>query len=580
LFGLFEQLVERQYVQRAGGQFFFNHATVRDAVYGSTDEDKRRDTHQAIGELLSRGAQGSGEKAGPGQLAYHFKRGRDLDRAIDCFLAAARESMAKKQLFEASMLLGEGADLLEASARADREPLLVTFYDLMAPAGIGAHPPSCLRAASRLLEIWSQHLQPQKVAESIRKRRARAAALPAPLRKLVRPPGPPPPFDPHSKKPELIFDRLLTIKGMQGMAFAILGMPEPAIGAARELVALLPDAHSPLHAVAAVPEVLALFHMGKFRAQRETARRAMRVFEAAGDRLPPPLRIFWFLSTYLYALSEALEGRVLDADIANRAAAIAARFDLPMERGFALLPHMVRAALRGDPESFAARFAALEEITRRLGHPHALASRFLLWLPIYYLEREEIELARATTGKIEGMGKATRDAWLLTYAKVYQGLDALQTGSAEEADKILEQGVALARERKLGRLTTALCARGQALSKLGRSDEARACLDEALQMATSDEQGSIYDETVARRLLADLVDPTAARDHLERSIATATEMENPIQLGMSWFALARLRSASRDGDPRQALAKAAEQFDSIRNRPWSERVAAAGAEIA
>lgn len=564
-------LVERQYVVRQGAQYFFSHDTVRDRLYQDTDEGLRRAAHTRIAELLEKKV--TGVAPSPSQLAHHYKRGTDRDHAIEFFLAAAREAAGKQQLLEATMMLNEGAELVDKSTRKDKQGLVVTFYDLLAATSVATHPPSCVKAVGRLLDVWKD-VDPERVIAMMAAKKARIERTPKFLRRFVEEePGPPKPFDPSTRDPILIFERLNQVSGMQAMALAVLGEAEAAIAAADRLVKRAPPG-SPHVAVASVPKIVALFHMGRMNELRATAETATSIFERAGERLPPPLRIFWFLSLYFRALAEALAGTTAWEAPAKRAYELAERFDLPQEKGFALLPPLVRACLCGEPEAFSRAYADVEEITRRLGFPHVLNSRLRLWAPIYYLERGDRELARATSARLQGMAKATRDSWIATYASVFQGFEALADHDLARADELLQGACEGARAKKLGRLTTALCARAEVLAAQGRLDEARPIVDEALARATSPDTGTPYDEAVARRLAA-VVDGTTdgALEHLRRALSVAEDMKNPMQQGLTAVALARtLRRADRVDDARGFLERARSTFGALGNQLQLQRV--------
>lgn len=565
-----DSLVERQYLVRHGAHHFFSHQTVRDRIYQDTEEPTRQAAHQKIAQLLESKITGAAPAAS--QLAHHYKRGQDRDRAIDFFLVAAREAAAKQQLLEATQMLGEGAELLEASARKDRPALLVAFYDLMATASVATHPPSCVKATGRLLEIWKD-IDPDEVIARVTARRRRIERTPAFLRRFVEEkPGPPKPFDPATRDPVMIFERLQQVSGQRAMALAVLGEAEGALAAADALLKRAPPG-SPHVAVASVPRLLALVHMGRTRELRATAETATAIFEGAGERLPPPLRIFWFLSLYMRSFGEALAGTTAWELPSQKALALAERFDLPQEKGFAQLPALVRACLCGDPAAFAGAYAAVEEITRRLGFPHVLNSRLRLWTPIFYLERGDGELARATTARLEGMAKATRDSWIATYAAIYQGSAAVADGDLVKADVLLQAACDGARGKKLGRLTAALCARAELLVAQRRADDARPLVDEAMSRATSPDTGSPYDEAVARRLLAHL-QPAQAEEHLRRALALSEEMKNPIQEGLACLELARaLGQQGRGPDARSLAERARSRFGALGNKLQLQRVA-------
>ncbi len=579
LYEQIEQLVERQVLQRGGARLFFANDVVRAAIVDGTDAAVRGRQHQKIGALLEQGVLGP---VAPSVLAHHFGKAVDdvaRDHGVDLYLQAAKQAMAKQQLLEATQLAGEGAALLAASKRADKAALDVAFQDLMATTSVATHPPTTVKAVEHLLQTW-KHIDPDRVLAEHEAKKQQWAKLPKLLQSALAPwhpspppkmpapssgrgAGPPPPFDPSTTDPLKIVDRLQTLLGMEAMALASLGEPERAIDVAdtmirrtRQAMGAAPGPPSPLVAVGSVPKLLALVHMGRLSELRVVGASTTAVFDKVGDHLPPPLRAFWFLSHYLMAFGEAVGGTTAFGPSCEKALAVATRFDLPQEKTLAQLPRLVAAAVRGVPDEVSKLNAELEDMCWRLGFPYILNSRMRLWLPTFHLERGELAQARAITNKLEGMGKATRDSWLLTYAALYRGLDAQAAGNDVAAEPLLRQSVETARQKKLGRLTVALCALGEVLVALGKRDEALTLADEALARATTSAFACPYDEVISRRLRARVADDNAgagndagndaARAHLDRSVSLAHEIENPVQEGFSLVARARFCAAHDD----------------------------------
>ncbi len=563
-----DALVERQFVQRISGRFFFTHQTVRDAVYASIPAAALQALHLAYAETLENNAK-KDKGVAPASLAFHFKRAAQAERAIPYFLDAGKSAASTLQLVEATRLLSEGAELAELSTKKDKDTTLIAFYDALVPTAFSGHTPTAVKAAARLWEIWGKTVDPQKVIAD--QRAGKGGGIGGFFKKLVAPTKPGP-FDPATKDPALIVQRMLQVKSTQCKALSATGQPEASLAEAEKILPLL-DEGSPVRGALNIARGIAFTHLGRYQELHAAALEAIEIFEHA--EVPPNLRWDWVQAYYFRGLSKALQGLPVGREEVQRGLDIADQYELLDAKGFALWGIWCRATLAGIPDDFEAYLAEVSDLLRRSGYPRLLDSRTRIFQPIYYLDRGQFELAHATTDKIEQLGKVMNDQWLLTYVDVYRGVESMETGKLEEAEASLVAAVARSRERKLGRMNTALCALGQTLTARGDLVRARAALEEVLQRATSKELLCCYDEILARRLLADATPPDEGKRHVETAIELAAQTQNPVQEGMAWYARAQLAKRTSGEVDRASLDRARTLFESIKNEHWVRRTAAA-----
>lgn len=124
--------------QRRGAEIYsFTHALLRDAAYASLVRTRRRELHKAAAwALLALDA--DAVQQAPEVIAAHLTEGEQADQAAPYWLEAARRSLARSALTEASRMLRRGKAALEAlPPTQERLGLRLHFAALLGPALIG-----------------------------------------------------------------------------------------------------------------------------------------------------------------------------------------------------------------------------------------------------------------------------------------------------------------------------------------------------------------------------------------------------------------------------------------------------------
>ncbi|MCA0044933.1 AAA family ATPase [Celeribacter litoreus] len=91
------------------GTFNFKHALIRDAVYQSATESRRRDLHRGVAECLLAYDPQSGAR-NPELLAVHLSKGGEPARSLPYWIASARAALTKASHKEALAFVRRGLD--------------------------------------------------------------------------------------------------------------------------------------------------------------------------------------------------------------------------------------------------------------------------------------------------------------------------------------------------------------------------------------------------------------------------------------------------------------------------------------
>jgi predicted ATPase len=147
----YHELAERtHYLQYAGlrirpkgrgsPRYSFVHALYQNTIYDRIDEARRRRLHQIIGERTE-AAYAETTETVAAELAAHFERSGDLDRAIQYYLEAAHRTMQQSGYQEAIAYARSGLELIRSLTRtpqrADRQLELQLYLSLSLTAMSG-----------------------------------------------------------------------------------------------------------------------------------------------------------------------------------------------------------------------------------------------------------------------------------------------------------------------------------------------------------------------------------------------------------------------------------------------------------
>ena len=109
-----EELLDSQLVREITGQhgydYQFTHHLIQKTIYSQVDEERLRRRHHRIGSVMEE-IYGQQVHELAAELALHFDRGGDQDRAISYYLMTAQRAEAMLAYEEALAVLGRGIEL-------------------------------------------------------------------------------------------------------------------------------------------------------------------------------------------------------------------------------------------------------------------------------------------------------------------------------------------------------------------------------------------------------------------------------------------------------------------------------------
>jgi eukaryotic-like serine/threonine-protein kinase len=598
LFQLLDDGVERQFLQYVEGRYFFLHATVHEAIYESTPIDLRRRSHGRIAEHLLASAGESAEAARA--IGYHFARSGEPARAIAPLLRAGAWALENKALLEAFSLLEEAAGLLEDHPEVPaREPRLIAAWGQLVEVAYTSNTPACIRYAQKLFQHWDATAElargQAEVAAQLAalgaapeqgeaRDEARDAARIAALAHLFR-------ERPLSsvRTAEDVFLKRAEYRILESLALAITGRTAELAAGLRRTAQEHPPA-SPYRAAASVAIGGLTSHTGHFLGAVDEMRRhvgALRAFIA--EVTASPRRLEWALGMgcYFMNMNLALMGLPLDARATADGVGIADRLGFAELRIYHLFSQIVRASFIGDGSAFQPPFAEMNELMRKLGNPRLPERNLTIYTPPYYLERGELELARAVIQKGERMVKLMPgDRWLKLYMQVYRlclqiaSCEAGQAGQSgqpasahsRELDSEIEEALAATRASDFRMETLVWIYRARL--ELARGDRAAAerSVAAALTRATEPLRANPFDEILARRAAAELLEGQDRLAELTRALRLAERTGNVLQEGIVQLALAE-RQPERAA-AREHLMAAQASFTAARAERWLKRAKA------
>jgi class 3 adenylate cyclase len=148
------QLAEFIYEQPAMGdiEYIFKHAQTQEVAYGSVLIERRRTTHEKIGQVLEALHEGRIEEH-LNKLAYHYRRANNTTKAVNYMKRAAAQAADRSAVSEAESQLQDALSLLMAGPATPERDLLelelqTALGTLLVSRSLGAYErePSLRRA--------------------------------------------------------------------------------------------------------------------------------------------------------------------------------------------------------------------------------------------------------------------------------------------------------------------------------------------------------------------------------------------------------------------------------------------------
>lgn len=490
LFPLLEELIARQFLMREGDIFFFPHDRVRETLYNSLDENRRRCVHQTIGEWL----EARGEAVST--LAYHFKHGTDKVKASHYLIAAGEAAPVR---MEATLLMHEGIQLLEKLiGLPEQRELLEKHRRRLAWVSYMIQPFICASTCENLI-----------------------ASLKAKGESLEN---------------QIEFESLLI------SSYTMIGQNDKALAKAETLLPQLKPGTVP-YGLVLFSRLNALLTRGELRQLVREMEEAATILKRHFDQLHRQL--IWAYAFCCFIREDAiawLGEPVGKDDYAAIPLKIGQQYDFLDLVFWSYYPEVVRNSLTGRYPLIRTVSDEIFSLIKKMGRPIQHENRFQICLAFAAIEYGDLGEGERYAQKVVTLGEKMQNPHQQANGKILQGMIAAQRHHLEDAQQYFSEAVELSRRSKTDQLLPALYRLAEVYLEKKELRQAQTLLEEAHQLAVSEKLENPYHQIHTWRLkarLESLQNPDSARivEWYAQSIALAETTDNPLQSALSHASL-------------------------------------------
>lgn len=490
LFALVEELIERQFLLREGDVFLFPHDRVRETLYSSLDDSRKRPVHQKIGVWLEE----RGEAVSV--LAYHFKNGQDKVKASRYLIEAGEAAPVR---MEATLLMHEGIALLEKLfGLPEQGELLEKHRRKLAWVSYMIQPFICAETCEKLIESLQDNGEPLEN--------------------------------------QIEFESILI------SSYTMIGQNTKALAKAEALLPQLTPG--------SVPYGLVLFGCLNARLTRGEFRQLVREMEESATILKQHFdslhrQLIWAYAFCSFIREDAIAwlGEPVGKDqYAAIPLEIGQRYDFLDLVFWSYYPEVVRNSLTGRYPAIRAVSDEIFALIKKMGRPIQHENRFQVCLAFAAIEYGDIAEGERYAHKVVALGERMKNPHQQASGKILEGMIAEQRLHLDDAANCFAAAVELSRQSETDQLLPALYRLAEVQIKQKAFEAAEALLSEAHELACSQRLENPYHQIQTWRIKARLEsekDPTSARipEWYGQSIALAESTDNPYQSALGHGAL-------------------------------------------
>ncbi|MBA7557299.1 hypothetical protein ES705_50046 [subsurface metagenome] len=242
------------------------------------------------------------------------------------------------------------------------------------------------------------------------------------------------------------------------------------------------------------------------------------------------------------------------------------------------LIQLAMLAIWGGHEGFNELLNKMYDILKQYGRPAWSELPINIWKDFFYLQRGEFDMSIELSRKLISIAMKYKEVFYNIFARIILGLSYSGKGRHQEAIRQLESVVEMCRKYKSEKLVTALYSLAEVYLKIDEFEKAIPLIQEAHGICTDEEKNlnayyQIHTFRLLGRVAVEEKDFEKAKEYLERSLVIAQEDKNPIQEGLTQFALGQVYvNLTQYTLAKKAFEKAQDKFSEIDNKYYLARV--------
>jgi serine/threonine protein kinase/tetratricopeptide (TPR) repeat protein len=607
IFKLIDELIERQFVLKEDKRYIFTHDRVRETLYQGIDDDKKKNLHHKIAEVLERKNKNNPEVVAS-LLAYHYYRGLDQQKAVRYLIISANQLYKSGVLADCAQTYKAAIQLLENINYPGKERIMFdirfriskfAFYTdigftIESVAKLKKHIYEMVGGEQKLLNM----IKLMKVFYKLINKLPRSWAMKIKSGLGKEHPYPPKPknyiqayFQKLIPDMQFILPKIITSTVYEGTAYMFKGEYQKNLEIYDYVCEnYLPERKTYIEATIVPGRATTLSYLGESALRKKEAQDSVDALVECTEKYGVELnRDQWSMFQYDYMFVNnylAFNGMPINKDYHEKGMAISRRIgDLGGEVWLTNAKYSSEA-FRGIHKEFDKTMNMAEEINKKLGRPHEMY-KWNTALQCYDsvmrgrldLAEKQIEKARKLTTKF-----GTIESYDGSIVEFSMGQVLFERGKIEEAKSQWEFAAEFCRRKKLAFGPMQLNGLFYVYMRTGDVDDARKVAEEAHKRVTSERYESPLHQIHSYRMLGFLAlhdkDYENAEELCARSAQIAKESDNPIQLGITSVAQAELyMSLQQYNKSNEFLDRAEDVFQQIENDYQIEKVKVARKEL-
>lgn len=555
LFETLDELIARQFMKTEEKLYIFTHDSVRETLYKQIDEGKRIELHEKAGIILEkRHRENLGIMAT--ELAYHFSRGLNQQKAIEYLLMAGNKIFYSPapapQVVEYFIKADE---LLKKNDYPEKEDVSIDLWSKIGNCYTYLRPDLSVQYLEKSIAALHNLGNIPKVIKNIKIFFKIINLLPDYISQKIKNKfnQPLPTTQKFKGNYSAIISKIIENQCLLSLNYAMVGESDKGLSLAEETLEYIPDPKSVVNAFAKIGQIEALGQQGKVRLALSVTietydllRKNEQNFKSFGPEMERQL--WWVYGQVCYLLNMAYywRGKKPPEKYFSQAFSLAEETHALDTKGLLFYCQMLRASLCGMPTQFDDAKNRFLDTVKLFGGLSEYAQLPLMAFSAYFhLQRGDFDSAIKMAQGVIRLGEKAFDVFSVTFANTILGLAYFERAKREEAIQKLVLAISLSRKHKNNRLPMALYSLGDIYLRVGDIEKAASFIQEAHQICTSDEFFNEYFQINTYRLLGQIdiekKNFEKAKELLERSLAIAQEDENPIQQGLALLQLGRLQ---------------------------------------
>ncbi len=588
LFESLDELIERQFIKTEEKEYIFTHGRVRETLYNQLQEERRKELHEKAGTILEEQYYSGKGNVAVGQLGYHFSRGLNQQKAARYLLMAGYQAYDKVTGdIEGAEYFIKAVNLIEKIDYPDKEEILIELMSKIGRSYMYTKPEIAIENLEKAISSLHNLGDISKVLKRIKMLFKIINHLPKCISQNIKNRL----TQPSSKTSKLkgdyprIIAKIIQNQSLLSFGYCLVGEYDKSLSLIEKTLECIPDPKSAIRAMVKLGQNTVLGYLGYAKAVLQETLEACELFEKNegnfkyyGAQMERELWWGYGQICMMINFTFVFQGKKPQEKYLRKGFSIAEEKNMPDVKGCMYLIQLIRLAICGVHEGFNELLNKMYNILKQYGRPVWSELPLNIWKAFFYLQRGEFDMGIELSRKLISIAMKYKEVFYSLFARIILGLSYFGKGRHQEAIRQLESAVEMCRRYKSEKLVTALYSLGEVYLKIGKVEKGIPLIQEAHEICTDEEKNlNAYYQIHTFRLLGGVAvekkDFQKAKEYLERSLAIAQEDENPIQEGLTQFALGRLYvNLTRYTLAKETFEKAQDKFSEIDNKYYLAKV--------